>query len=186
MEAARRAAAAWLRPSPRLVFAAALAEAGLARAAVDISDGLLQDLGHVARESGVTIRVDAAAVPVHRLARAADSAPTARSVDAAGATPRAARAARAARAGRTAQARAGAALPQSLQLALAGGEDYEVAFTASPRRRAAILELARRERTPVHVIGVVEAGRAVVTDAAGRAFALHAAGFDHGLAARRR
>ncbi len=50
------------RPTPRLALGAALA--GIAHAAIDVSDGLLADLGHVARASGLGAEVDLAAVPV--------------------------------------------------------------------------------------------------------------------------
>ncbi|HWJ24741.1 MAG TPA: thiamine-phosphate kinase, partial [Gemmatimonadaceae bacterium] len=50
------------RPVPRLREARWLAERG-ARAAIDVSDGLLADLGHVAAASEVTIEVDVARVP---------------------------------------------------------------------------------------------------------------------------
>ncbi len=54
-------------PQPRL----GLALAGIAHAAIDVSDGLVQDLGHLCRESGVAARIEAAAVPVSAAARAA-------------------------------------------------------------------------------------------------------------------
>ncbi len=54
-------------PQPRL----GLALAGIADAAIDVSDGLVQDLGHLCRESGVAARIEAAAVPVSAAARAA-------------------------------------------------------------------------------------------------------------------
>lgn len=49
------------RPEPRV--AAGLALSGLAHAAIDVSDGLLADLGHVARASAVAVAVDIAALP---------------------------------------------------------------------------------------------------------------------------
>ncbi len=142
----RRSASAWRRPPLRLAFAAALADRALAHAMIDVSDGLLQDLGHIARESRLAIRVDPAAVPVHPAAAATSGL---------------------------------AGAPAPLELALGGGEDYELAFTAARSRRAAIEALAATQRTPLRVIGVVEKGRSAVTDPEGRAFALATAGFDH-------
>ncbi|WP_133478831.1 thiamine-phosphate kinase [Cognatilysobacter segetis] len=60
--AAREALRARLdRPQPRVGLGRALG--GIAHAAIDISDGLLADLGHVARASGVHIDVDLDALP---------------------------------------------------------------------------------------------------------------------------
>ena len=55
--------ARFARPVPRLAEARWLAEHG-ARAAIDVSDGLGAELGHLAAASGVRIDVNAAAVPV--------------------------------------------------------------------------------------------------------------------------
>ncbi len=49
------------RPTPRIE--AGLALAGLAHACIDISDGLLADLGHVCKASGVGAEVDIDAMP---------------------------------------------------------------------------------------------------------------------------
>jgi thiamine-monophosphate kinase len=49
-------------PEPRLALGAALA--GLATAALDVSDGLIADLGHLAKASGVRIVVDAPLIPL--------------------------------------------------------------------------------------------------------------------------
>ncbi len=48
-------------PQPPLDFGAALI--GRASASVDVSDGLVADLGHLARASGVKLTIDAAAIP---------------------------------------------------------------------------------------------------------------------------
>jgi len=52
-----------LRPQPQLTAAPVLAAAG-AGAMIDVSDGLTADLGHIARCSGVDIRLDGTQVPI--------------------------------------------------------------------------------------------------------------------------
>lgn len=54
-------------PLPRL----GLAIAGIASAAMDVSDGLAQDLGHLCRAGGLAAEIDAASVPLSSAARAA-------------------------------------------------------------------------------------------------------------------
>lgn len=56
-------------PRPRLALGQALI--GLARAAMDVSDGLVQDIGHLARAAGCAAVIDAAAVPLSAPVRAA-------------------------------------------------------------------------------------------------------------------
>ncbi len=55
-------------PRPRV----GLALAGIASAGMDVSDGLVQDLGHICRASGVAAQIEAAAVPLSDAARAAE------------------------------------------------------------------------------------------------------------------
>ena len=50
-------------PQPRLQLGHALV--GIATAAIDVSDGLLADAGHIARQSGVAIAIDGDSLPVH-------------------------------------------------------------------------------------------------------------------------
>jgi thiamine-monophosphate kinase len=51
-------------PQPRLAFGRKLR--GLASASIDVSDGLLQDLGHIADVSRVCVEIDAVRVPLSR------------------------------------------------------------------------------------------------------------------------
>ncbi len=54
-------------PRPRV----GLAIAGIASAGMDVSDGLVQDLGHICRANGLAAELDAASVPLSDAARAA-------------------------------------------------------------------------------------------------------------------
>ncbi|MDE0203468.1 MAG: thiamine-phosphate kinase [Rhodospirillaceae bacterium] len=56
-------------PEPRLALGTALL--GLATCAIDISDGLVADLGHICAESGAAARIEADAVPLSDPARRA-------------------------------------------------------------------------------------------------------------------
>jgi thiamine-monophosphate kinase len=58
------------RPQPQVALGQAAVRAGV-RCAIDISDGLVQDLGHVATASNVTIRIDAERVPTSEALREA-------------------------------------------------------------------------------------------------------------------
>jgi len=60
------------RPTPRIALGRALS--GLASAAIDVSDGLLADLGHVCAASGVGATVDIAALPASAALRGACAA----------------------------------------------------------------------------------------------------------------
>jgi thiamine-monophosphate kinase len=53
-------------PHPRVGFAVC----GVASASMDVSDGLVQDLGHICRASGVSAEIEAARVPLSDAARA--------------------------------------------------------------------------------------------------------------------
>jgi thiamine-monophosphate kinase len=67
--APRSAALRQRRPEPRVALGEALR--GLASACIDVSDGLLQDLGHVCAASGCGAEVELSALPLSRAYRAA-------------------------------------------------------------------------------------------------------------------
>lgn len=135
-----------LRPEPRLALAAALGDAGLATSLIDVSDGLLQDLGHVLRASGV-----GAELWVERLPVSSSLTEVSQTL---GAVP--------------------------LHLVLAGGEDYELLFTAPPERRGAVFGAAREACTPLRRIGRVFGEPGLRLTQRGEAVPLPGAlGFDH-------
>lgn len=111
------------RPMPRISAGIALVEAGI-RCAIDISDGLVADVGHLCEASAVDAEVDASRVPLHS----------------------------------EAVARFG---PWALEMALTGGEDYELACAGAPAAiDRANEQLLKRGEPPLVVIGsiVPEAG----------------------------
>lgn len=160
------------RPTPRV--AAGLALRGLASAALDLSDGLLADLGHLLAASGVGAELDADALPfspalaayVAARVQARERALADGAAGAAAAAPPSAQA-------------AAAALRRGLQLA--GGDDYELCFTAPAGADAAVRDaLASTGVTATRVGRIVEAPGLRLRDADGRALAPPArAGWDH-------
>lgn len=125
-------------PEPRVALGERLR--GLAGAAIDVSDGFAQDLGHILERSGVGAVVRYADLPKFRIADAA--------------------------------------LEQ--RCVLAGGDDYELLFTAPPAARAAIEALAAPLGLPLSRVGSIQAGapRLQLLDAQGRAMRT-TPGFDH-------
>ncbi|MBN4053447.1 thiamine-phosphate kinase [Haliea sp. AH-315-K21] len=55
---------AYYQPVPRVILGQSIA--GIASAAIDISDGLMADLGHIAEQSGVGIVLNAKAIPISK------------------------------------------------------------------------------------------------------------------------
>jgi thiamine-monophosphate kinase len=130
-------------PEPRVTLGRALARGRLARAALDISDGLAGDLGHILAASRVGATLNADLLP------------------------------------------AGPALVQQDQqvrrsFTLAGGDDYELCFTAAPGQREAILDAGRESGTPVTRVGTIDAEAGLrIVDANGAALDLSPQGWDH-------
>ncbi|MCX7279601.1 MAG: thiamine-phosphate kinase [Burkholderiales bacterium] len=132
-----------------------LALRGVASAAADISDGLLGDLGHILQASGVGAVVDAD-VATNLIATRADIS----------------------------CASGIFGLEKQREYALAGGDDYELVFTAPASARQAVQAAAAQAQTPVTRIGLIEAraaqGPAIrLVDADGQRLDLDLPGFDH-------
>ncbi len=124
-------------PEPRVKLGRALR--GVARGAIDVSDGLLADLGHIAKASGVTAELSWEDIPRARAIRECPDAALAR------------------------------------RCVIAGGDDYELVFTAprSARGRIAALGAAR-------IGSIVRGSPGVrVRDTGGRVLPFSRAGFDH-------
>jgi thiamine-monophosphate kinase len=129
------------RPSPRLALGQALV--GVAHAALDLSDGLTGDLGHILGASGLGATVVCDALPVSPALAALPAA-------------------------------------QRRLCQLAGGDDYELLFSAPPAARAAVLAAARASDTPVARIGRLDPAPGLrVLDVHGRPVDLPGTGFDH-------
>ncbi len=105
-------------PEPRVALGQALR--GVAHAAIDVSDGLLGDLGHILRRSGVGASLVIDALPVSPwLADRAEA--------------------------------------ERLDCILAGGDDYELLFTAPPEAREAVVRIGEQLGLTLSRIGHTKA-----------------------------
>ena len=128
-------------PQPRVALGVALR--GVAGGAIDVSDGLLGDLSHLMRRSGVGATLDVDAVP------------------------------------RSALLRSQAPALQRL-CTLAGGDDYELLFTAPAERAAQVAAAAAAAGVAVTRIGRIESAAGLrLVDARGRAVEHRFESFDH-------
>jgi thiamine-monophosphate kinase len=123
----------------------------VATAAIDVSDGLLGDLQHVLDASRLGAVIDTS-IAINLIAACA------RIPCATGLFP----------------------YEKQLQYVLAGGDDYELAFTASVVARDAVQAASALAATPVTRIGRMEASPGLrLVDAEGRAVPHAFASFDH-------
>jgi thiamine-monophosphate kinase len=131
------------RPTPRVAAGHALA--GIASACIDVSDGLLADLGHVCRASRVGAVLDVDALPVSDALRACFDRDTLRALQS------------------------------------AGGDDYELCFTAPKTARLAIETMLQARDVPATRIGRItdDAGGIALHDAQGVAWSPPRRGYEH-------
>jgi thiamine-monophosphate kinase len=138
-QASARFKQAFLHPTPRIAEGQLLADQGV-KTAIDISDGLVADLGQIGKSSKVGARIEAERVPVEPLVKAEFG-------------------------------------ERALEMALSGGEDYELLFTAE----AEVLDKVKQVAScPITVIGKIVAGKGVtVVDRRGKPIKLGKAGWEH-------
>ncbi len=130
-------------PTPRVALGLALAAQPIAHAALDISDGLVGDIGHILAASRVGATLDVDALPAG-----------------------------------TVLARQEQALRR--RFTLAGGDDYELCFTAPTENREAVLEAGRLNGTAITRVGRIEAEEGLrFVDAHGLTVDLKLSGWDH-------
>ncbi len=128
-------------PQPRIALGLALR--GIAHAAIDISDGLLADLGHILQCSklGAEIRLDA--LPAHpALLPLLDQ-------------------------------------PWALDCLLAGGDDYELCFTADPARQEDLLAISQHLKLNLNRIGRITDRDLILLNADDQPISLKKHGYDH-------
>lgn len=108
-------------PQPRVLAGYGLR--GLASSCIDISDGLIADLGHITSASGCSAKIQLDDLPIHpTLTELCDS-------------------------------------EQIYELALCGGEDYELCFTVPEKNRGALSVALAYSGVDFHCVGQMIAGQ---------------------------
>jgi thiamine-monophosphate kinase len=139
-----RCASALHTPQPRVALGLALR--GIATSAIDISDGLAADLGHVLNASNLGAKLHLTQLPQ------ASHWPMASQLEPA----------------------------EQLKLLLAGGDDYELCFSASAVDHERISQLGLSLGLPLLCVGEMVAERGLVVHGlAGEPLDIQEAGFDH-------
>ncbi|OUR60296.1 thiamine-phosphate kinase [Colwellia sp. 39_35_sub15_T18] len=128
-------------PKPRVLAGQALRE--YASAAIDISDGLIADLGHICQASNVGANIVLDAIPLSNIMR--DTL----------------------------------LLEDAINLALTGGDDYELLFTVSEDNKVGMETALSHAGTPVTCIGQINASQTISTTLNNKPVPITNAGFEH-------
>lgn len=148
------------RPQPRIELGLALR--GIASSAIDVSDGLLADLGHILECSNVGAEIRFDAIPTGSSFPRTRESISNKSLDS--------------------RVRGNDGKEASLlrRCALAGGDDYELCFTAPAVRCDEVRAVAERLELPLTRIGRIVAQRGcMVQDANGNLIHIETEGYDH-------
>lgn len=130
------------QPTPRVFLGLMLRD--IAHSAIDISDGLLADLGHILKDSRVGAEIFFSAIPI---SSAMQSMHDKKFIQ---------------------------------QFVLAGGDDYELCFTAPKTQRAKIKKLSLRMNLPLTPIGQITAAQGCIVHAEnGQIIQLEQLGYEH-------
>jgi len=141
------------QPTPRVALGMALR--GITTAAIDVSDGLLGDLQHVLKASQCGATIDTS-FAIQLIAIHANKSWLSGQFD------------------------TEISVQNRLNWVLAGGDDYELLFTAPTNARVAVLEAARISATPVTRIGRIESEAGLrLVDADGQTVNGQFTSFDH-------
>jgi len=138
---AARLSQAFLHPYPRATTGRLLVSHGV-KTAIDISDGLMADLGHICQASQVSARIEADNIPIDPAVR-------------------------------------GGFPDRALGLALAGGEDYELLFTANAETVADVAEAASCAITIIGDIIPGKKGDIALVDGRGNPVSMPEKGWGH-------
>jgi thiamine-monophosphate kinase len=111
-------------PQPRTLLGIALLERDISQTALDVSDGLLADVNHIAKGSDLQARIFSSKIPLSNAYQ-----------DVFQNTP-----------------------DRGILLAATGGDDYEILFTAQPKKQEQILELSKELNIQITRIGVLTQG----------------------------
>ena len=135
-----------LSPSPRLGLGRKLALSGLVTSMIDVSDGLLLDLGRISVDKGLGAQILADKIPLSDEYISIS----------------------------------GEYSQNYYELALSGGEDYELLFTSPQDNKEALFEVAREAGTEICDIGFVTAGKKIdIIDSSGEEVKIKQRGFTH-------
>jgi thiamine-monophosphate kinase len=128
-------------PRPRVLAGQLLRD--YASAAIDISDGLLADVGHIAKASGVGVEINLDSIPLS--AALSETLPAS----------------------------------QAKQLALTGGDDYELAFTVSAEKKVGLETAMAHANMTFTCIGQVNGSDKVSLTSEGEMISIDQAGYEH-------